>query len=92
MGGVKLQGFPSGWLFPKVALNGAIVSWYMGSQRDQIPALKLFQSCHFAHIPRGQERFRDLRNLQKSVEAAAQIKGMWKDDGRWSEQSLEIYI
>ena len=72
-------------MLPKITLNGAIMICHMGSQQDQIPALKLFQSCHFAHIPRGQERFRGLRNLQKSVETAAQIKGVWKDDGRQSE-------
>ena len=52
-------------------------------------ALKLLQSCHFSHIPRGQEEFRNLINLQKSIKEAAEIKGAWKDNEIWIGYSLK---
>ena len=69
-------------MLPKITLNGAIMICHMGSQQDQIPALKLLHLFHFAHISRGREWFRDLRNLQTSIEWAAKIKGVWKVGGR----------
>ena len=69
-------------------LNGVIMIWHMELQWDKIPALKKFQSCHFSYILRGQERFRNITNLHNSIERAAQIKNLRKDNGRWSEHCL----
>lgn len=55
--------------------------------------LKLLQSYHFAHIPKVKKGFWDLRNLKKSLDTVAHIKGMLQIFGRWSKQSSEkIYL
>ena len=68
---------------PNMTLNVTILIWKIGSQRNQKPALILFQSCHFSHIPMVQERFSFIRKLQKSNNNEAQIEGMWGNYGRW---------
>ena len=51
MGGLK--GIPQDWVFPKVTLIFDIMVFHMGSQRQQVPALKLLQTRNFNHITRG---------------------------------------
>ena len=63
--------------------------WHIRSQWDKIPAFKLFQSCHFSHIPRGQEMFRDIIYLKISSEKTAQRNCAQKYGGRWRDQSLD---
>ena len=66
-----IQGFLHAWVFTKVTLNRTIMIWHMGSQQDLIPELKLLQPYHFSQMPRFQERFSYLRNLQNTINKVA---------------------
>ena len=53
MVGVGIQGLPQYFVFPQVALNGAMTMWSVLSQDNRIPSLKLLKYLHFNNFNGG---------------------------------------
>ena len=66
------------WVFTKATINDAIMIWHMGSQWNQILALKFLHPRYFAHISGDQEEFRDIRNLENYIGDTEKIKRVGK--------------
>ena len=52
MGKREIQGFFYYWMFPRVALNGDIMMWFMVSQEKRISAFQLLQYFLFKYVNR----------------------------------------
>ena len=54
--------------------------WHMGYKKHRVPALKLLNACHFSHLFRGSESFRDI------------VFFTWRDNIRQEEWKVaELY-
>ena len=65
-----MQGLPQDWIFPQVTLRVAIMICHVVLQQHWVPALKFFQTCHFNHLARGSECFRDMKESEVHKESS----------------------